>query len=158
MWDIVSSPWKKAGNKTDPVDTNERDVEEDSERDIEVPPSQNDEAQPIGTAVFWSQSAWLFTTSMFLHALADLGLHTNDAHSQFLPFSRFKLRSKISYYEVTEYAWIWMPIETVLVFFACRYMLRNLSKRCFRFLVYFVLVSYCVLLAATMVSAIMVVV
>jgi hypothetical protein len=104
--------------------------------------------------VIWSQAAWLFTASWFLHALADLGLHTADAHSEFLPFSRVKLRSKISYYDVTEYAWIWAPFEFLLVFMACRFMWRNISRRWYRFLLYLVVASYVLLFVGTCVSAV----
>jgi hypothetical protein len=104
--------------------------------------------------VIWSQAAWLFTASWFLHALADLGLHTADAHSEFLPFSRVKLRSKISYYDVTEYAYIWTPIEFLLVFMACRFMWRNITRRWCRFLLYMVVVSYIVLFVGTCISVV----
>jgi hypothetical protein len=105
-------------------------------------------------AVFWSQAAWLTSASWFLHALADLGLHTYDAHSQFLPLSRVKLQSVISYYDVTEYAWVWAPFEVLFVFVACRFMWRNISRRWCRVVVYLVLASYIPIFAGTCISTI----
>jgi hypothetical protein len=151
--DLEQQERSASSQQVPPPSTNATNVvqQERVEADAAQLPSA---AHAASAAIFWSQAAWLAAASSFLHALADLGLHTSDAHSQFLPFSRFKLHSKISYYEVTEYAWIWAPVEFILVLMACRFMWSNLARRWCRILVYLVVASYVLLLAGTCISAI----
>jgi hypothetical protein len=96
---------------------------------------------------------WLMFSSAFLHSFFDYWLHTDDAHSQMLPFSRYKFHSSVSYYNAAEYAWIWIPIEATLVALSCRFMLRGELRRWTRWMVYGIQVSYVVIVSATCVSA-----
>jgi hypothetical protein len=109
-------------------------------------------------AVFWTQALWLTATSTFLHAFADIWLHTDDAHSQFLPFTRAKFHSKVSYYDVNDYAWIWAPVEATLAFLACGYMIRNMITGWTRWVIYGVAGSYIFILGGTWLQAIFLVV
>ena len=45
----------------------------------------------------WAAS---FFASVFLHALCDLPVHVHDAHRHFLPFSHYRFKSRISYWDV----------------------------------------------------------
>jgi hypothetical protein len=150
---VYSCQWTKRN-------THVAEVDPESDERGEMPVTAEDENvtdHPGYSRVFWTQAAMLASASALLHSFADIWLHTDDAHSQLLPFSRVKLHSVISYYDPSEYAWMWQPVEASLTWLACAYMLRNFppSRKCLRVMVYLVAASYVVLLAVTMIGAIL---
>jgi hypothetical protein len=88
-------------------------------------------------------------TNTFLHAFADIRLHADDAHSQFLPFTRAKFHSKVSYYDVNDYAWIGTPVEATLAFLACGYMIFNMTTGWTLWVIYGVAGYYIFILVGT---------
>lgn len=66
-----------------------------------------------------SSVACLFFTSMILHILGDLPLHHDDAHRHFVPFSNWRFRSPISYWDPRHYGGIVTVIEIVVVIGSC---------------------------------------
>ena len=61
------------------------------------------------------QSGIYFSLSMFLHSLEDLPVHAEYAHRHFLPFSKFRYFSPISYWAPRHYGNIVAPIEWIIV-------------------------------------------
>jgi hypothetical protein len=57
----------------------------------------------------------LICLSAILHSLGDLPLHNHDAHRHFLPFSRYRLISPISYWDPRHYGRLIAWVEKGLV-------------------------------------------
>ncbi|WP_257461528.1 hypothetical protein [Archangium lipolyticum] len=55
-------------------------------------------AGALGGLVLGSAAVTAFFASVFLHALADLPVHAEDAHRHSLPFSHYRFISPISYF------------------------------------------------------------
>ncbi len=62
--------------------------------------------------------AWFFA-SMGVHALFDLFLHHDDAHRSFYPFSDWRFRSPVSYWDRRHHGQVAARIEVMAVLFAC---------------------------------------
>ena len=56
----------------------------------------------------------LCAASAALHMLCDLPLHHEDAHRHFLPFTDWRFRSPVSYWDPKHYGLIALPVELVL--------------------------------------------
>ncbi|MGC1244784.1 MAG: hypothetical protein WA865_01075 [Spirulinaceae cyanobacterium] len=50
----------------------------------------------------WKTGA-IFFASIFLHCLADIPLHNDDAHRHFFPFSNYRFISPVSYWDSKHY-------------------------------------------------------
>ena len=75
------------------------------------------------------QSIVLISLSMFLHSSCDVFLHVDDAYSQFLPISKYKFHSYISYWDVQYYAHVWILIESLIVWYSIYYILLRIATR-----------------------------
>ncbi len=54
--------------------------------------------------------------SLILHSLFDLPVHHDDAHPHFFPFSKYRLISPFSYWDIKHYASLVSLVEILLVF------------------------------------------
>ena len=63
--------------------------------------------------------------SMALHCLADLALHHEDAHGHFFPFSDWRFRSPVSYWDPRRYGMIFGAFELAASLFACAVLWRR---------------------------------
>lgn len=73
------------------------------------------------------RSALLFA-SMALHCLSDLLLHHDDAHRHLFPFSDWRFRSPVSYWDPQHYGHILGPLEAVVVLAGCMWLLKRYSS------------------------------
>eukprot|EP01084_Bolivina_argentea_P318079 551548_1 len=55
-----------------------------------------------------------FFLSMLLHGIFDFFLHTDFAHSHFMPFDDWKFRSPVSAFDVNHYGYIWITFELIV--------------------------------------------
>ena len=69
----------------------------------------------------WAKSKFslLLFASMFLHGLADLPLHNDDAHRHFFPISDWRFISPVSYWDPSHYGGIVAPLEILAVLLGC---------------------------------------
>jgi len=105
-----------------------------------------------------------FAASAFIHSCFDFFLHHDDGHQSFVPFTRWKFHSPVSYWDVDYYAWAWIPIETGAVFYSCYWIYRVREREprrygslrvCFRNLILVgIIISYIVILIGTLYQAI----
>lgn len=65
------------------------------------------------SALWHAPGLTAFFLSMAAHALCDLPLHVHDAHRHFFPFSEFRFRSPISYWDPRYHGRTWSLIEAL---------------------------------------------
>lgn len=73
-----------------------------------------------------ARRATLLFLSMVLHAVADLALHHDDAHRHLYPFSDWRFRSPVSYWDPAHYGLYVAPLEGLLVIAGCIVLMRRL--------------------------------
>ena len=61
-----------------------------------------------------SPVAMAFAASGLVHAVIDLFLHVDDAHQHFWPFSAWRFRSPVSYWDPRHHGRLFRPFELVL--------------------------------------------
>ncbi len=105
-------------------------------------------AGALGGLALGSAGVMAFFASVFLHALADLPVHAEDAHRHFLPFSQYRLISPISYWDVRYHARTVAFLEALAVCLAAGWLAWNASTPA-RLLLASVGVWYCVTYART---------
>jgi hypothetical protein len=84
-------------------------------------------AGALGGLALGSAAVTAFFASVFLHALADLPVHAEDAHRHFLPFSHYRLISPISYWDVRYHARTVALVEALAVCLAAVWLAREAS-------------------------------
>jgi hypothetical protein len=69
----------------------------------------------LAVGLFWRQAVVIaYSAASLLHAGVDFLVHHEDAHMQFLPFSRWKFISPVSYYDPQHYGNIASKIELAI--------------------------------------------
>lgn len=71
----------------------------------------------------------LFFASLFLHALGDFPLHVEDAHPHFFPFSDWRFRSPVSYWDPAHHGVLGATAELVLLIAASVAVVRRTRSR-----------------------------
>jgi len=71
----------------------------------------------------------LFAASALLHLLLDFPFHHGDAHRHFLPFSNWRFKSPLSYWDPNHYGTILAPLEILLVGCCFIFLYRNFAER-----------------------------
>jgi hypothetical protein len=84
-------------------------------------------AGALGGLALGSAAVTAFFASVFLHALADLPVHAEDAHRHFLPFSHYRFISPISYWDVRYHARTVALVEALAVCFAAVWLAQEAS-------------------------------
>jgi len=72
-----------------------------------------------GLALGWwtaSPIALACAASGLIHAVIDFFLHVDDAHQHFWPFSAWRFRSPVSYWDPRHYGRLFQPFELALAF------------------------------------------
>jgi hypothetical protein len=69
-------------------------------------------------ALLGAHALTVFFASMFVHALADLPVHAEDAHRHFVPLSDWRFVSPVSYWDVRHHARIVAALEALVVWAA----------------------------------------
>lgn len=72
-----------------------------------------------------SKVGGLLFPSMMLHVLGDLPLHHDDAHRHFFPFSDWRFRSPVSYWDPNYYGRIVTQLEILVVIVGCVILFRT---------------------------------
>lgn len=90
----------------------------------------------IAGLCYWQGSAtgMLLAASALLHLCGDLPFHHEDAHRHFLPFSRWRFRSPVSYWDPKRFGRIFFGVECAFVCIGGSYIVwasPHLSMRCF---------------------------
>lgn len=80
--------------------------------------------------------------SMAAHCVADLLLHHDDAHRHFLPFSQWRFRSPVSYWDPRYYGQIFSLVELVLVLVCVAMLLGSARSLPLRLVAGGILLSY----------------
>lgn len=97
------------------------------------------------TLVAWrvGSGAWLaFFASMALHCLADLPLHNEDAHGHFFPFSSWRFRSPVSYWDPRYHGLAFAAVEMLLVVLGTGWLMARSSSWAWRVVGGLTLISY----------------
>jgi len=76
----------------------------------------------------WLVGTIYFASSAFLHTLFDFFVHHDDGHESFVPFSIWKFRSPVSYWDIHHFSWIVFPIETAAVVYSCIFIWREYRR------------------------------
>jgi membrane-bound metal-dependent hydrolase YbcI (DUF457 family) len=71
----------------------------------------------------------LFFASLFLHALLDFPVHVEDAHPQLFPFSGWRFRSPVSYWDPRHHGAAGATVELLLVLAASVALWRRAGSR-----------------------------
>ncbi|UCG11585.1 MAG: hypothetical protein JSU72_13760 [Deltaproteobacteria bacterium] len=82
--------------------------------------------------------------SMVLHSLGDLLLHHDDAHRHLFPFSDWRFRSSVSYWDPRYFGEIVGPLEAVAVLGGCMILARRFTSVRARVLIGCLATSYAV--------------
>jgi hypothetical protein len=101
----------------------------------------------IGLSLAWYfRHTWfqLFFTSLGLHSLFDIPVHTADAHRHFFPFSDYRFISSYSYWNHQEYGYLVSLVELAIILGCSFYLWPKLTSRPLRLtilLINFVLIA-----------------
>ena len=99
----------------------------------------------VGLLVAWrtrSVPLQLFFLSMGLHAVTDLLVHHDDAHRHFLPFSAWRFRSPVSYWDPQHFGALFAIAEALFVAAGCALLLRTSRPRQVRLVAGFTAAAY----------------
>lgn len=84
----------------------------------------------------------IFALAALSHVALDLPVHIGDAHAHFVPFSSWRFRSPVSYWNSAHYGDIVRPIETLAGIALCIFLWLRFENRLARGLVTLALISY----------------
>lgn len=71
----------------------------------------------------------ILCTSILLHCLEDLPLHSDDGHRHFWPFSEFRFESHVSYWDPQHHGAWGAGLETTMVLVASYFLFRRARSR-----------------------------
>ncbi len=86
--------------------------------------------------------SFYFFLSMFVHSLFDFPLHNTDAHRHFFPFSNYKFRSPLSYWDPAHYGSIMAISECLLILVLSFYLWRKISSKTGRLMIFLADIFY----------------
>ncbi len=104
------------------------------------------------TVAWWRgrrRAAALFG-SMIVHSLVDLVLHHHDAHRHFFPFSDWRFRSPVSYWDPRHYGSFFAPLELLFVLVGSVLLITTWKDRSVRLIACAILLVYALFIAFAM--------
>ena len=104
----------------------------------------------LAAIISWRARAFrvlAFVASMIVHCLTDLPLHHDDAHAHFLPISRWRFESPISYWDPQHYGRQFAAVEILFVLVGGIELVRRSRHPAWRFVGALTLTSYAAFIA-----------